>query len=797
MGIRVNSRLPATLESLASTQHGATHAVKRGPVTSLKGRGEKFNRKRSCGACQQESNTANQPPFCGTQKRRRMASNNRPEKIKSVPQAAPFQNGGVTHATKCSAPELLHGQGGSERCLSNSSSVSRVPLSLRFSRRQRTVVTVSNPSIRTLHCSIRLFKDNKASSSILTSSRHPYYHLPGRHVVSVTNGELTSAGSVDSSMAFLLPRVSNKHTKDYSSPLLRDRVFGIHGEYQNHDRGPAYNQEEWNPVRGGQSPSEQNNLFEGALPASGQVSSHKASSVQGTITLSGTSTFENFHDESWTRGGYNSTGSRERLDLVAHTTANASLLPYCPEGSISSHRVRCFIERLGCQLQRSENEWGLECERSSMSYQPPGVEGGLSGNSVLLEGEIRSECVTSFRQPHSNSILEPHGGSIHDPAVLSSTRDMGVVLSTRYNDSCRISTWGRECSSRLGVTSPQRQQQLAVVPSSFRCSEPIAWSFLHRPICIQDQSSVANLLQLETGSWGDICRCLYNVMAGPVALFVPTFLSNWQSSPEDSEGIGESSLPDCSSLAWANVVFSAADNVGRLPHSPPSISRTTLESGSEASPVGTRGEVIPDRMACLRQCYEMQGFSERVAELLVQSWRDNTNSAYNSAWRKWHRWCAERNYNPTSTPLSNVLQFLAEQFDTGLQYRTVNTLRSAISTTHPNIDGMAVGRHPLVSRLLRGMFNLRPPSPHYSHSWDVRIVVRFLSNYKSADLSTLQLAKKTVTLMALVNADRCSDLAALDRDHIQWTASGVKFTVVRLTKTRRSGAPREVFYPMF
>ena len=66
MGIRVSSRLPAILESLASTQHGATHAVKRGPVTSLKGRGEKFNRKRSCGACQRESNTSNQPTFCGT-----------------------------------------------------------------------------------------------------------------------------------------------------------------------------------------------------------------------------------------------------------------------------------------------------------------------------------------------------------------------------------------------------------------------------------------------------------------------------------------------------------------------------------------------------------------------------------------------------------------------------------------------------------------------------------------------------------------------------------------------------------
>ena len=245
------------------------------------------------------------------------------------------------------------------------------------------------------------------------------------------------------------------------------------------------------------------------------------------------------------------------------------------------------------------------------------------------------------------------------------------------------------------------------------------------------------------------------------------------------------------------MVFSAADNVGGLSHSAPSISGIALESGSETAPSAARGEVIPDCMACLRQSFEMQGFSERVTELLIQSWRGNTNSAYNSAWHKWHRWCAERNYNPISTPLSSVLQFLAEQFDTGLQYRSVNTLRSAISTTHPNIDGMAVGRHPLVSRLLRGMFNLRPPSPRYSHPWDVRIVVNFLSTYKSADLSTLQLAKKAVTLLALVNADRCSDLAALDRDHIQWTASGVEFTVVQLTKTRRLGTPKKVFYATF
>ena len=122
-------------------------------------------------------------------------------------------------------------------------------------------------------------------------------------------------------------------------------------------------------------------------------------------------------------------------------------------------------------------------------------------------------------------------------------------------------------------------------------------------------------------------------------------------------------------------------------------------------------------------------------------------------------------------------------------------LRSAISTTHPEIKGTAVGSHPLVSRLLKGS---QPPTPRYTVSWDVRKVVGILSQYKSSNnlpFATLQLGKKAITLLALVNADRCSDLAALDRDRTRWTPDGVEFTVVQLTKTRsskQSGSPRSL-----
>ena len=74
------------------------------------------------------------------------------------------------------------------------------------------------------------------------------------------------------------------------------------------------------------------------------------------------------------------------------------------------------------------------------------------------------------------------------------------------------------------------------------------------------------------------------------------------------------------------------------------------------------------------------------------------------------------------------------------------------------------------------------------------MVVEFLRNRHSADLTIPELGEKVVTLMALANADRCSDLAASDRDYLKWTPSGIQFTVVQLTKTHTTGPPRIVHY---
>ena len=123
----------------------------------------------------------------------------------------------------------------------------------------------------------------------------------------------------------------------------------------------------------------------------------------------------------------------------------------------------------------------------------------------------------------------------------------------------------------------------------------------------------------------------------------------------------------------------------------------------------------------------------------------------------------QRNLDPLTAPLSEILEFLLYQLNLGKRYRTINAIRSAISMTHEEVDGTRVGQHPMVSRFLKGVFNDRPPAPKYSQTWDVDVVLSFLKALPENDhLSFTQLSHKLAMLMALSNADRCSDLAALD-----------------------------------
>ncbi|XP_035659716.1 uncharacterized protein LOC118404611 isoform X2 [Branchiostoma floridae] len=238
---------------------------------------------------------------------------------------------------------------------------------------------------------------------------------------------------------------------------------------------------------------------------------------------------------------------------------------------------------------------------------------------------------------------------------------------------------------------------------------------------------------------------------------------------------------------------------GLVSHAPPHVSprasqaanesvSTHATGGRDTSPA--RRVATSSRVDCLRTRYRESEISDGVTRVLLASWRPRTSGLYSSSWRRWSRWCGGKSLDPISAPLNKVLDFLYRLFDKGLQYRTINVYRSAISSTHLNVEGRPIGAHPLVSRFMKGVFELRPPVPKHVFIWDVSVVLKFLRKWAPAKcLSLKQLTLKVAMLVALVSAGRSQSLALLDTSHMSSSKDGLSFEVYKLTKTSRPDKP--------
>ena len=146
-----------------------------------------------------------------------------------------------------------------------------------------------------------------------------------------------------------------------------------------------------------------------------------------------------------------------------------------------------------------------------------------------------------------------------------------------------------------------------------------------------------------------------------------------------------------------------------------------------------------------------------------------------------------------------MANFLAYLFKEGYKSRSLNSFRSAISSVHDPVDGIEVGKHPTISRLLKGAYHSRPPLPRYTSTWNVQVVVQYLDGLGPSDfLSLKQLTFKLVMLLALTRPSRSADLASLQIDRRRYKPEGVEFLPSTLAKQSSQGRTlREFFFPSF
>ena len=219
--------------------------------------------------------------------------------------------------------------------------------------------------------------------------------------------------------------------------------------------------------------------------------------------------------------------------------------------------------------------------------------------------------------------------------------------------------------------------------------------------------SASTLLQLETGPIGGGNRCLQPAMGTAEGLCEPSMVPNFQGSHTSEEPPG-SDNSHSSSMEGSTLVPCSAGDAIRLP--------STVTPLTKPVPADVRHEsdgpiTVTSRMSYLRQKFGRNDLSESAKELLLASWRSKTSQAYDFHFKKWLGWCTEWGCDSISGPISEVVNFLADLHSQGYQISSLNAYWSTISSIHDRVDDMDVGKHPLVSRLLKGAFHAKPPLP--------------------------------------------------------------------------------------
>ena len=404
-------------------------------------------------------------------------------------------------------------------------------------------------------------------------------------------------------------------------------------------------------------------------------------------------------------------------------------------------------------------------------------------------------CAWTTRQQF---LCEPHGRDPVPNNEQTGNPVLAVVFDKERVPVSRVSTRPRQLHSGRGIQKDPVISAVEAETGNVSADNGSVGRMLSGSVCFSAQCPADAVCELEARSNCDGNGRSATPLEQVDRLHLPTILSDRGMPQEGQVGQGISGASG-SNMEIPALVSSSARSPNRLPPDPPSRLRSSGGPHQQSAPTDGNRPVTPSRLETIRQRQLAAGISGETSQLLAAGWSSGTNRAYESAWKKWDSWCSEQQVDPISCPVQPFLEFLASLYQSGMQSRSINTIWSAISMTHDCVEEIPMGQHPLVSRLLKGVYNLWPPQPRYTATWDVDIVVRFFQAL--GDNGTLPLkilSQKLGLLMALVDASRVSELQALDLRYRLYCPEGVVFSMPTLGKKRIVGAPpKQVMFGAF
>ena len=161
----------------------------------------------------------------------------------------------------------------------------------------------------------------------------------------------------------------------------------------------------------------------------------------------------------------------------------------------------------------------------------------------------------------------------------------------------------------------------------------------------------------------------------------------------------------------------------------------------------------------------------------------STRKKYKCIEKKWLRYCEDRSINPTSQGTVTFLNFLSFSYKNKAKWGYLKSFVPALAKYTRQVN------MPLVRRLLRGFFKLRPPVARYTSIWDVNILLHYLhamivDSFKDKIL-------KMATLLMLLSGNRVNMLSHFRMRNMFITEEEITFVFDEALKHSRPNGNTE------
>lgn len=449
-----------------------------------------------------------------------------------------------------------------------------------------------------------------------------------------------------------------------------------------------------------------------------------------------------------------------RNALVGSKLSSRNFVTCSPANTFSNHG--CLRYSLGCTTEQSGFVRRLECRGTIPTLQCEGATSHLKSPRIPLKIHDRRFGAHSIRQSFCGSV-SPQRGREQVP-ITHEPNTSNPLCPGPSSDISQNLSHSREVQQPRGLliqTPPNLG--MAFTSELHRDDLRKAGDACHRPVCVQDSSSIGELHHPRPQrSRSDVSRRLQPEVEFPTSMGFSATVSHTPSIDAPQPSVR--SLFDCSSPVGESFLAGRPQIAGN--HSSLHLDESETVSSRHDDRTAT-SQSSGDGLGNL----EMWGWSQKIKtwdsnqiSLLKSSWRPSTLQTYKTPWNRWLSWSKQHTVNPLHPEGSELAQFLADlHLKFKFSYSTILLHKSVVSTLcNADLSGKlsedVFVRHILKSISLK---NLKSPKPPV---WDINALTTFMSNYSVNSTNVFQTVRHTAALLSLCSGRRIHDLTLLSVD---------------------------------